>query len=870
MSIGPYRIIEALGRGANGEVYLAEDLRLGRKVAIKTLVAPDSKALTGARRSVLREARAAARLNHPHIAGVYDVVESPEGAHIVMEYVRGETLAARLRAGPLPPGQVLEIAIQLAGALAEAHAMGVVHRDLKPGNVVITPKGDVKILDFGLAQVRAVEAGSTPVESSRDFTISGEQIGTPPYMPPEHLLGDPVDARGDLYSLGVMLYELLTGLRPFRGPDAMKLVMAILTEPTPRARGSNPAIPDALDAIVFRAMSRLPQQRYASAVEMAADLRRAAAGISPGVVANEWVSDVLTPTRPDVSPVGLGRKGRAASLLGMVAIVGLAVYAVVSRGRTPAATQAVGPPVVAVLPLAGEGADAASVATGVADSLISGLSRVPGLTVVSRAATLPYHDRKKSTETVARELGATAVVDGTVQHVAQKVRVTLALLNPGSNRVAWSNSYDGTPAEILTIQSQAAQELADALRVGLSPQERSRIQKSPTQNLEAYADYVQARTFLDRPDVKGNVDRSIDLLRSAIGRDPKFARAFAGLGEAYWRKFLDTRDSSWPIKARDSTAEALRLDPDDATVRYALAILYWDTGRSREAVEEFRRALELQPTNDDARRRLGQALAEGGQQAAGLAELQAAIRLRPSFWRNHFALGLAELRAGRYAQAVSAFRRVTELQPDNAWGFQMLGTAHHAAGARKEAVANYLRAIELGPDARAYSNLGTAYYEEGRFEEAARAYEQAARLEPKVPAKHRNLGDVYNRLGQPDRAKDAYRRAIALGHDQLQTNPRDGVTLALIAVCEAKLGNASVASRHIAEALAFSPTSGDVLYRKAVVHALSGQPEQSLIALRAALEHGYSPASARTDDDLTTLRGNPHYEKLVGAVNRTN
>ena len=202
MSIGPYRIIEALGSGANGEVYLAEDVRLGRKVAVKTLSALDSKQLADAQRWVLREARAAARLNHPHIASVYDVIESPQGAHIVMEYVRGETLAARLRTGPLPAGEVLAIAIQLTDALAEAHGMGVVHRDLKPANVVLTPKGDVKILDFGLAQVRPVEPGSTPVRSSRDFTLDGRQVGTPPYMPPEHLMGDPVDARGDLYSLG--------------------------------------------------------------------------------------------------------------------------------------------------------------------------------------------------------------------------------------------------------------------------------------------------------------------------------------------------------------------------------------------------------------------------------------------------------------------------------------------------------------------------------------------------------------------------------------------------------------------------------------------------------------------------------------------
>src|SRR5687768_15248613 len=191
MTIGPYRIIEALGRGANGEVYLAEDVRLGRKVAIKTLSARGGREPAETRRWLLREARAAARLTHPHIAGVYDVVESPEAAHIVMEYVRGETLASRVRQGALPWEEVLTIATQLADALAEAHAMGVVHRDLKPSNVAITPRGDVKILDFGLAKLRPSELESTPAPSSLDFTLDGGQIGTPPYMPPEHLMGDP-------------------------------------------------------------------------------------------------------------------------------------------------------------------------------------------------------------------------------------------------------------------------------------------------------------------------------------------------------------------------------------------------------------------------------------------------------------------------------------------------------------------------------------------------------------------------------------------------------------------------------------------------------------------------------------------------------
>ena len=866
MSIGPYKIIEALGSGANGEVYLAEDVRLGRKVAVKTLVAADSTQMADAQRWVLREARAAARLNHPHIAGVYDIIESPQGAHIVMEYVRGETLAFRVREGPLPSGQVLDIAIQLADALTEAHAMGVVHRDLKPANVVITPKGDVKILDFGLAQVRPVEPGSTPGRSSRDFTLDGRQIGTPPYMPPEHLMGDPVDVRGDLYSLGVMLYELLTGRRPFRGPDAMKLTMAILTEPTPKASGSNPGVPAALDAVVFRAMSRLPQDRYASASDMAADLRRVAAGVPLAVVAPEVVSDAPTASRPRVWPIRRIRPQGALSLAAVVVVVVLGVYGAISRGRFPVTAPSAGPPVIAVLPLGGGTGDPQdeSLATGIADSLISSLARIPGLTVVSRQATLPYRDRKEDTDAVARDLGANLMVDGSVQRAGDKLRLALSLLRVGSNNVVWSRAYEGPVAEIFSLQSRAASELADAMRLDVSPEERRRIQEPPTTNVEAYADYMQARTFLERPDVKNNVDRAIALLQAALVKDPKFAKAHAALADAEMRKYAETRGLEWALRARDSVTAALRLAPADGMVRYSLALIDQAAGKGDDAIQELKKSIELQPGNDEAHSLLGQLLADKGQLEAGADEIRVAISLHPNYWAHHHALALAYFDAGRYADAIGAASRETELQPDNPRGFQLLGTIFHAMGDKQQAVKNYREAIRLGPSARAYTNLGKIYYDERRFAEAARAYDQAAQLEPS-PAKFRNLGDTYARLGQSKEARESYLKAIALSREHLKANPNDAAVLASLAVYEAKVGNRIEALRHAKEAVALKPTSGDVMFRLAVVQALCGLPDDSIKSLGEALARGYSRAFARDEEDLAMLRHRPQFERLIAS-----
>ena len=859
-SIGPYRIIEGLGSGANGEVYLAEDVRLGRKVAVKTLSALDSQDLADVRRWVLREARAAARLNHPNIASVYDVIESPGGAHIVMEYVRGDTLAVRLRqGGPLPPAQVVEIGIQLADALAEAHAMGVVHRDLKPSNAVITAKGSVKILDFGLARVRVPESPSGPPgSSSPDFTLEGRQVGTPPYMPPEHLLGDPFDARGDIYSLGVTLFELVTGRRPFSGANAMALTMAIVHEPTPHACDFGPAVPDALDAVIFRAMARLPENRYASASGMRKELER----IPP--TGSTAFSDA--PTRSGRRRAALPRSGGATS----VALAGLALAALVvglgtygsRRGSPP--TGDLASPVVAVLPLSGAAGDAQaeSLATGTADSLISSLSKVTGLAVVSRQATLPYRERKKDTDTIARELGATMVVDGAVQRAGDKVRLTLTVLRPGSKVVQWTNTYDGNLGEVFALQTEVAEAVTDTLRLRLSPEDRRAVEKPPTRNVEAFADYAQGRTFLERPDVKGNLDRSIELLRSAVARDPRFVRAHATLGEAYWRRFKDSGDATAALSARDSAAEAMRLDANDASVRYTLAKIYHDTGRVDAAIEELRNAIRLQPGNDEAHSLLGQYLAQRGDVDAGIAEIEKAIASRPSYWAHHFALGSALYASGRFDAAVATFHRVTELQPDNAWGFQMLGTSYHAAGDTTLATVNYKRAIDLG-NAKAHANLGLLYYDEGRFAEAARSYEVATQLEPRSALKHQMLGDCYQHLDQAARAQAQYQLALTLNEEQLRTNPRDAANLSMAAVAEAKLGRLVEAARHISDAVALAPNAGDVLYRQAVIYALANRKDEALVALERALKHGYSRSHASRDRDLDPLRKQTAFLDLV-------
>jgi serine/threonine-protein kinase len=855
--IGPYRILEPLGAGAHGEVFLAEDTRLGRRVALKTLRDLSSHDMAETRRRLLHEARAAARLNHPHIAAIYDVVEEPDALHIVMEYVPGQTLASRLRQGALPPPQVLDLGVQLASALAHAHGHGVIHRDLKPANIALDAEGHAKILDFGVARTVAAMPSdlgtlSTPTTDERVL------VGTPPYMPPEHIMGAPVDERGDLYSLGVTLFEALTARRPFEAKDLVSLAQAILTAPTPRVGDTIPDLPSGLDAVVFRAMARDRAERYDTAGDLESDLKRLAAR----------VMDAPTASRIGREPIGrLRRRPVMATTATLAVLLAVGALALSSSGQLLSfgggGSGPPGPHVVAVLPLLDSSKDPQNeaLAAGVSDSLITALSKLDGVTVVSRAAMLKHRERKQDPDAIAREVGASLLVDGSLQRSGDALRLTLSLLQPGTNVVQWQESYDGDFKDVLRLQREVAAAVAQSLRVKLTPQTRARLQQKPTENVEALADYSQARAFMERPDVKGNLDRGIELFQSAIRKDPHFASAHAGLGEAYWRRYQETKAEEWSVRARDSINEALRLDPEDDAVRLSLASIYRGMGRVSEAIEESRRVIASNPNSDEAHRLLGKLLIDSGQKDEGLAELKQAVSLRPNYWRAHYTQGIEQYGAGRYPEAIASFRRVTELQPDNAWGYQMLGTAYHAQDDVVNAVPAYETAIKLG-NAKAYSNLGLLHYNAGNLAEAARCYEKALAIEPSC-LKHYSLGDIYARVGRPVDSRTQYQQATEACNGELRVNPRDASAMFLLAVSETKLGRSRDADGHIRAAVALKPDDADVRFGEAIVRAWSGQTDQALGALGKALAQGYSPQRASQDPSLSAIRNDPRFSEVL-------
>jgi tetratricopeptide (TPR) repeat protein len=429
--------------------------------------------------------------------------------------------------------------------------------------------------------------------------------------------------------------------------------------------------------------------------------------------------------------------------------------------------------------------------------------------------------------------------------------------------VAWGGAYEASKDDLSPLVVRLAEGLSAALEVTLTAADHERLARPPTTDRNALTDYSQARALLERPDVPGNVDRAIEGFIAAIQKDPRFALAHAGLGDAYWAKYGESKDESWPPKAMLSISEALRLDPDQEQVHMALADMYKATGQVDSAIEELRRAVALKPKDDQPHLALATILAEQGRFDDSIREARHAIDLRPSYGQNHAALGYAYYRKGDYASAISAYRRATELQPDNPRVFQMLGTAHQANGDADQALENYRRAIAIRPDSRSYANIGSLQSMQGRFTEAARAFEEAVKLEPGSPAAQRSLGDAYQRSGEPAKARQAYLQAVKLSESMLRVNPRDGQTMAQLAVCEAKLDRRTASARHIAEALRLSPNDAPVLYRDAVIHTYFGEQAEAVASLKAALSRGYSVAMARRDNDLVPLRNLPEYRALV-------
>jgi len=773
--LGPYTIVSPLGAGGMGEVYLAIDTRLERQVALKILPASGANHELGA--NAIREARLASTLAHPNVCTVFEAGEIDGRPFIAMERVDGQSLAAIIRDGPLPQDRAVRLGSQIADGLAHAHERGIVHRDLKPANVIVTPDGRAKIVDFGVAR-RGVAETDAAAEPTRTADASPSVAGTWPYVAPEVLRGEPADARSDLWALGIVLFEMVAGRRPFDGRTAFELTSAILSAPSAPLP---PHVPRGLQAIIQRCLAKPIGERYQRAAEVKAALDAVA-----------W-SGAATPAAH-----ALPRQRRRAigAAIAVVALI-LAVAAWAGwRSRSARAGTAARPAIrtIAVLPLANLSGDSTQdyFADGMTEALITDLARVKGIDVISRTSVMQYRAARKPLPQIARELSADAIVEGSVLRAGDRVRITAQLIEAASDRHLWADEYDRDARDILTLQREVARAIAREVRVTLAPQDEAQLAAVRRIDPTAHEAFLKAQTYSARL-TEEDLKRAIALFQQAIDREPRWADPWAGLAFAHLERGIWGVASTKDVvaNARAAITRALDLDPKLGEAHRTLgsiAMQYdWDWTR---AEREMRQAIELSGGDALAHREYATMLHAIGRFPEALAEIDLAGRLDPLSASMRSQVARIHYRARRFDDAIRLFHESIELDRTYLPNYARLADVYIALAKPDEAIDVLERGRALGYDSRRQSDgFGVALAMAGRRQDAIQIADDLKRRAATSDQPYYSIAMVETALGDYDeaiawltRAVDERTAAVWLAGCELKLDPlrRDARFLALL------------------------------------------------------------------------------------------
>ena len=867
--VSHYRILEKLGAGGMGIVYKAEDMRLGRMVALKFLPEDSTKDPRALER-FKREARTASALDHPNICTIYEIDDDKGHPFIAMQLLEGQTLREGIGDKPVPLGTLLDWALQITDALQAAHAKGIMHRDIKPANVFITERGQVKVLDFGLAKLTGndiTRSEEVTMSATGPLTHTGAAIGTIAYMSPEQARGEQLDARTDLFSFGVLLYEMATGRQAFSGPTWAVTVHAILGQAPMSLNESVPGLPQRLQEIIDKCLVKNRDLRYQTAAEIHHDLLKlkkdfdAGKKLKSAQTAANW-----TPKRK--MWLGIG----AAVLLVAVA-AGIWGRGILRRMAATGAGSAIRASLlperksIAVLPIVAQAGDEKLTAfgKGLLDDVAAKLSQLSANHDVEIVPARTLEDKKVSTLADAhRELGVTLGLSVSLTQANDLLRASYSVTDVKSGKNLAGDTITGPVSDLFTIEDKLTNGVASALQLPLRGEEKQALGAHSTSFPEAYQYYVQGRGYLQDPRRAENLTSAEIVLKQALKIDPNFGQAQAALGQAYWLRYqMGGKQKQWITSARQACSKAVELGNAGAEGHMCLGLLADGTGQYEQATEQFQQAVQLEPANDRAYLSLASAYQHLNQPDKAEETYKRAISAKPQYWRGYHSLSVFYSSRAEYDKAAQMSTKATQLDPDSYLAFNSLGVALLYQGNYDQATQAFQKSIAIRPSYAAYSNVAIAQFHLRAYKESAASFQEALNLDDTNYQNWGSLGDAYYYGGDASHAMESYRKAITLAEQQLKVNQKDASVLSDLASYYSMLGDRKQALGYLDRSLQLDQGDKDLLLNAAVVYNQLRETGPALEWLSKALAAGYSRSVIATGAPFDNLHDNPRYRALM-------